>query len=250
MRAMVAIRTGRSGRELVAPRTRISTGSIIPTKEVCRALDSRKNPVAYVSKKFGSIARLPDLDVSRRGGHYREPSMSISKLYCLHRISAGGEAFVSSVATSRVVMLCAFNLITALAALPVSAAEPSGAAVRANDPVAELVARLSLERYKATIKGLTRFGDRRQGTDRNRAAVDWIESRLRAYGCADVARLRYEYSPEAKRTRSGPQVAPGAAQGGGRFRGQRAPTGVNKDPGRQPDAKLRALDSQPSTPGE
>ena len=157
---------------------------------------------------------------------------------------------MSSIPTSRVSILCALSLLTTLATAPLSAAEPTKAAIPVNDPVAVLVARLDLERYKATIKGLTRFGDRRQGTDRNRAAVDWIESQLRSYGCADVARLRYEYSPEAKRTRSGPQVAPGAAQGGGRFRGQRAPTGVNKDPGRQPDAKIRALDSQPSTPGE
>ena len=157
---------------------------------------------------------------------------------------------MSSMATSRVVLLCALSLLTTLAALPLSAAEPTAAAVSANDPVAELVARLTLERYKATIKGLTRFGDRRQGTDRNRAAVDWIASQLRAYGCGDVERLRYNYSPGEKRTRSGPQVAPGAAQGGGRFRGQRGPTGVNKDAGRQPDAKLRALDTQPSTPGQ
>nr|MCU0650347.1 hypothetical protein [Gemmatimonadaceae bacterium] len=32
------------------------------------------------------------------------------------------------------------------------------------DAVATLVAQLDLERYKATIKGLTQFGDRRQGT--------------------------------------------------------------------------------------
>ncbi len=32
------------------------------------------------------------------------------------------------------------------------------------DPVAALVARLTLDNYKATLKGLTRFGDRRQGT--------------------------------------------------------------------------------------
>ena len=39
--------------------------------------------------------------------------------------------------------------------------------------------RLNLERYKATIKGLTQFGDRRQGTERNRKSVDWIEAELR-----------------------------------------------------------------------
>src|SRR6266576_6998340 len=59
----------------------------------------------------------------------------------------------------------------------------------------QLVGRLDLERYKATIKGLTNFGDRRQGTDRNRAAVDWIEAQLRSYGCSSVARLKYEYHP-------------------------------------------------------
>jgi hypothetical protein len=56
--------------------------------------------------------------------------------------------------------------------------------------------------------------------------------------------------PEQKRKASGPPVAQGAPQGGGRFRGQRGPIGVNNDPQRQPDAKLRALNSQASTPGE
>ncbi len=44
-----------------------------------------------------------------------------------------------------------------------------------DDPVKTLVGRLELEKYKATIKGLTQFGDRRQGTDRNRAAVDRLD---------------------------------------------------------------------------
>ena len=148
-------------------------------------------------------------------------------------------------------MLCA--LAASLAVLrshPLAAAEPATPATAPDDPAAALVARLDLERYKATIKGLTRFGDRRQGTDRNRAAIDWIESQLRAYGCGDIARLRYTYTPEQKPRPSGPPVARGAPQGGGRFRGQHAPTGVNEDPQRQPDAQLRALDSQPSTPGE
>ena len=54
----------------------------------------------------------------------------------------------------------------------------------APDDTKALVARLDLEKYKATIKGLTQFGDRQQGTDRNRAAVDWIEAQLKSYGCA------------------------------------------------------------------
>jgi Peptidase family M28 len=147
-------------------------------------------------------------------------------------------------------MLCIFSALATLRSDLLAAAEPAGTVPAPDDPAAQLVARLDLERYKATIKGLTRFGDRRQGTDRNRAAIDWIESQLRAYGCADVARLRYTYTPEQKRNPSGPPVARGAPQGGGRFRGQRAPIGVNDDPQRQPDAKLRALDSQASTPGE
>jgi len=155
---------------------------------------------------------------------------------------------VSSKVLSRVLLGCALSAMLRLSS--VAAAEPAAADPGLDDPTSQLVARLDLERYKATIKGLTRFGDRRQGTDRNRDAIEWIEAQLRAYGCADVTRLHYTYSPEQKRSRSGPQVARGAPQGGGRFRGPRAPTGVNDDPQRQPDTKLRALDSQASAPGE
>ena len=122
----------------------------------------------------------------------------------------------------------------------------------APDPIPQLVARLDLERYKATIKGLTRFGDRRQGTDRNRAAVDWIEAQLRSYGCSDVARLKYNYQPPAPRVRTD-SAAPARdttrSSGGGRYRGVRARTGVNNDSLKQPDVRLRALDAQASTPG-
>ena len=115
----------------------------------------------------------------------------------------------------------------------------------------QLVARLDLERYKATIKGLTNFGDRRQGTDRNRAAVDWIEAQLRSYGCGDVARLKYEYQPPGSPSPDGRggQGVRTSASGGGRYRGIRARTGVNNDSLKQPDARVRALDAQASTPG-
>src|SRR3984885_6114057 len=123
--------------------------------------------------------------------------------------------------------------------------------VAADDPIRTLVARLDLEPYKSTIKGLTQFGDRRQGTDRNRDAIDWIEAKLKSYGCANTERLKYTYSPQYKAQPSGPPVAhgPDAAVGGGRIRGFRTPTGVNTDPERQTDAKLRALDAQASVPG-
>ena len=121
----------------------------------------------------------------------------------------------------------------------------------AADPVQRLVARLDLERYKRTIKELTRFGDRRQGTARNRAALDWIEAALKRSGCTNTERLTYEYTPPAPRPPGTPAPArdPRVAQGGGRPRGVRAPTGVNTDSLKQPDPKLRARNAEPSTPG-
>jgi hypothetical protein len=123
----------------------------------------------------------------------------------------------------------------------------------ATDPIETLVERLDLQKYKATIKGLTQFGDRRQGTDRNRSAIDWIEAELKRYGCTNTERLKYEYTPRPRPpARSSPDSAgaePARAVGGGRPRGFRAPTGVNTDPEKQPDEKLRALNLQPSTPG-
>eukprot|EP01031_Cornospumella_fuschlensis_P050090 gene50090-61300_t len=51
-----------------------------------------------------------------------------------------------------------------LAALALACAAAPALAQDAADPVATLVNQLELEKYKATIKGLTQFGDRRQGT--------------------------------------------------------------------------------------
>ena len=97
-------------------------------------------------------------------------------------------------------MLCALSALGVQTSSPLPAAAPAGSASPSDDAVAQLVGRLDLERYKATIKGLTRFGDRRQGTDRNRAAVDWIESQLRATAARISPELRYQYSPERKGT--------------------------------------------------
>ena len=120
----------------------------------------------------------------------------------------------------------------------------------AADPVAAMVGRLDMETYKATIKGLTQFGDRRQGTDRNRAAIDWIEGTLKSYGCTNTERIRYDYQPPAapnrgNRANTDPTVGPG----GSRRRGYRIIDSVNNDPMKQTDEKLRELNSQPSTPG-
>ena len=132
------------------------------------------------------------------------------------------------------------------------------------DPINTIISRLDLEKYKATIKGLTQFGDRRQGTARNRAALDWIEAQLKSYGCANVERLTYTYTPRTPAARgaagagaAGAQTAgrgrgnadPNAGQGGSRIRGNRRRTGVNNDPNAQPDAKLRELNSEPTPEG-
>src|SRR5690349_17986901 len=59
------------------------------------------------------------------------------------------------------------------------------------DPIRSAVSRLDLSQYKAHIKGLAQFGDRIQGTDRNRAAIDWLEKELRSYGYSNVVRFRF-----------------------------------------------------------
>ncbi|HEX6576109.1 MAG TPA: M20/M25/M40 family metallo-hydrolase [Gemmatimonadaceae bacterium] len=118
--------------------------------------------------------------------------------------------------------------------------------------VRSLVAQLDLEKYKATIKGLTQFGDRRQGTKRNRDAVDWIEAQLKSYGCTNTERITYNWQPDTSRARSAAQRSrlPTSAPGGARIRGNVAPIGVNTDSLLQPDPVVRALNAEPTVPGE
>jgi hypothetical protein len=166
--------------------------------------------------------------------------------------------------TARFTGHCAIvSIVTLCACARTSSTAPSGGPPQpaSGDTAAirTLVGRLDLERYKSTIKGLTQFGDRRQGTDRNRAAVDWIEAQLKSYGCTNTERLTYDYHPLSRadsiaRADSLARVARtrdrNIAQGGGRLRGMRTRTGVNNDSLAQRDEKLRALNSQPTTPGE
>jgi hypothetical protein len=160
-------------------------------------------------------------------------------------------------ASATIGLLAMLAVHCAPAAQPERAPEAAHAAEGMADPVATLVGRLDLERYKATIRGLTRFGDRRQGTARNRQALDWIEAQLKSYGCTNTERLDYQFDPPAPRSRP-PQAGPPAliasgevrrGVGGSRYRGITAPTGVNDDPLRQADVVLRALDAEPSSPG-
>ncbi|MBC59783.1 MAG: peptidase M28 [Gammaproteobacteria bacterium] len=127
------------------------------------------------------------------------------------------------------------------------------------DPVRELVNRLDLETYKTAIRGLTQFGDRRQGTERNRRAVDWIELQLEAVGCSPE-RLHYVFDPEPRppRTRRPLSNEPrdlttptggsvgrnGVGPGGASIYGYRAPTGVNRDLMAQPDELIRNLNKE------
>ena len=160
--------------------------------------------------------------------------------------------------------------ITALMLATVAGAQNAPAPSDSIASIKEMVARLDLEKYKSTIKGLTQFGDRRQGTKRNRDAVDWIEAQLKSYGCANVERIRYEWPRPAPRGGGagrqgaaadttagrgrgqgrGPQplvtIGTASGQGGSTMRGIRRRTGVNNDSLAQPDARLRALNAEPT----
>jgi hypothetical protein len=131
------------------------------------------------------------------------------------------------------------------------------ASAQSGDPIRALVGRLDLERYKATLKGLAQFGDRRQGTDRNKAAVEWIARELASYGCT-VERLHYVYDrPGEPSSRSSGLSAPSTIPsgefrpglGGARVRGVVLPMLPNNDPDAQTDPALRALNAQVPTGG-
>ena len=168
-----------------------------------------------------------------------------------------------------------FAVITTLAALVAAPAMnaqsgPTTLDTLRNPEIQAMVARLDLEKYKATVKGLTQFGDRRQGTARNRAALDWIEAQLKSYGCTNTERITYTYTtPPPRGGGAGRGAGRGAARGdsagrggraaagrgdwgsgGARMRGVRTRTGVNMDSLKQTDPKLRALNSEPAKDGE
>jgi hypothetical protein len=152
----------------------------------------------------------------------------------------------------RIVIVCLVTVAIASVAWSQQANTPVGhlPPTSEDDPVATLVSRLDLERYKATIKGLTQFGDRRQGTPRNRAANDWIEAQLARFGCTNTERVHYHYAPEP--FQDPPLGSAGGmprAIGGGRPRGMRVPMRTNTDPLKQLDVKLRELNSEPTAPG-
>ena len=155
----------------------------------------------------------------------------------------------------------AFSIALAFVALLAVARSPSSQAPLQTadtvDPIPTLVGQLELEKYKATIKSLTLFGDRRQGTQRNRDALAWIEAQLKSYGCTNIERMQYEYTElahDAPRPPRPPGVASGGAggppgQGGSTLFGNRIKTGVNTDPMQQPDEQLRELNAEQTPVG-
>ena len=168
--------------------------------------------------------------------------------------------------TSRSAFAAGLGLLTVLGTNV--RAQGAAAADTSYDPVRELVGRLDLGRYKATIAGLAKFGDRRQGTKRNRDAIDWIEAQLKSYGCQNIERVTYQYAPAPPAQRG---AGAGGAGRGGAGRGNASPDGrgragngpggsrifsdmrergVNNDSLAQPDPAIRAINMEPSTPGE
>lgn len=169
--------------------------------------------------------------------------------------------------------LAAIALSLGILAPVLEAQEPGG---EAEDPVATLVARLTLDDYKTTLKGLTQFGDRRQGTQRNRDAVDWIEAQLQAFGCTNTERVFYTYppppppdaAPRGTPPRRGARQRPppnagdlttptggrvgrrGPSSGGSTIFGYRGRTGVNRDLMAQPDERIRELNREEPVDGD
>jgi len=64
----------------------------------------------------------------------------------------------------------------------------------ADSAVKMIVDRLDFDSYKEILHGLTRFGDREQGTERNAQAIDWIEAQLQGWGY-ETGRIHYQFTP-------------------------------------------------------
>src|ERR1700704_167694 len=199
---------------------------------------------------------LADIGLTRSDLHdahseplWRDPTAMLSQRVSCRR--AASEPHVC-----RFVM-ATFSLVIALSAtgFDQQAGEASAQAqvTPAHDPIKAMVGRLDLEQYKIAIKGLTQFGDRQQGTDRNRAAVDWIERQLQSYGCTNTERIKYVSDPLPQSqprvgTAPDPVIASGEIRrgvGGSRLRGMTRSATANNNLDAQSDPILRALNAQP-----
>ena len=145
---------------------------------------------------------------------------------------------------SRLFIACGIGM----AAVVAVAAQRGPAAPTPDPAVATMVSRLTLDHFKTTLKGVTQFGDRRQGTKRNQDAVEWIAAQLKSYGYDNVERITYTFPaatrpcgpsvPEsvvvapAARGRGAGQAGRGAGTGRGRVGDVGKPTPTGGDVGR------------------
>jgi hypothetical protein len=101
--------------------------------------------------------------------------------------------------------LCALSAAPALSQNSAAAARQQYLRDLPENPVRILVSRMNLDSYKQTLAGLSSFGDRRQGTERNRNAMEWIEAKLQSYGCP-TERITYQYNGRQLRNDSTDRV--------------------------------------------
>jgi peptidase M28-like protein len=143
-----------------------------------------------------------------------------------HRLDRAWDVRTARVKLIGVAICVVTSLAVRLIAQGAQTPPPTGQAPAATaqepppDDIRTLVGRLELEKFKATLKGLTQFGDRREGTQRNRDAVDWIEAQLKSFGCP-TGRLTYEVQPRGGGAGGGGQAGAAGAGAAGAQTGQR-----------------------------
>jgi hypothetical protein len=115
------------------------------------------------------------------------------------------------------------NLRGVLGGVPMTAADSM---------VKRIVERLDFASYQQLVKGLTEFGDREQGTERNGRALDWIEQQLQGWGY-DTERVRYDFRGEPREevfaTKVGSTVPQEMYILGGHFDGRGGGEAANDD---------------------
>jgi hypothetical protein len=79
----------------------------------------------------------------------------------------------------------------------------------ADSAVQRIVERLDFDSYRELVRGLTLFGDREQGTERNERALDWIQQQLEGWGYT-VERHEYYVVCERGRCSNAARGAAGA----------------------------------------
>src|SRR6185312_11040295 len=108
------------------------------------------DPRCTIRQRSLLFIRSHRVEAPRRAGDRRQPFDS-SPVFMRHALHC-------------LVLVAGAVLASAGATAPAAQAARGVARDTANPQITELVSRLTLDRYKATVKGLTQFGDRRQGT--------------------------------------------------------------------------------------